>query len=149
MILSESVEYVGEYPFCDCPDLRTVLFRNAKCEIPARSSTVSNKKTGGSKDFYRGIIYGEKGSTAQTFAKKMGFRFEDTEEFERRQEQERIRQLMYGGRDAEADDVSEPETTAAASGTTDQNGTETDETGASAEKSSKTAAKADAAENRE
>ncbi len=149
VILPESVESVGEYAFCDCPDLRTVLFRNPKCEIPARSSTVSNKKTGGSKDFYRGIIYGEKGSTAQTFAKKMGFRFEDTEEFERRQEQERIRQLMYGDRDAEADDASEPETTAAASGTTDQNGTGTDETGASSEKSSKTAAKADAAENRE
>ena len=136
VILPESVESVGQYAFCDCPDLRSVLFRNPKCEIPAKSSTVSNKQTGGNKDFYRGIIYGEKGSAAQTFAKKMGFRFEDTEEFEKRQEKERIRKLMYS--DEEAEEPEQTETTSPVTGT----GTTGTETGASSEKNSRTTAKA-------
>ena len=142
VILPESVESVGQYAFCDCPDLRSVLFRNPECEIPAKSSTISNKLTGGNKDFYRGIIYGVKDSTAQTFAKKMGFRFEDTEEFERRQEQERIRQLMHGD---DEDETAQTETAPAVteSGTTGIDDTSTGENGGSAEKSSETTAKRD------
>lgn len=121
VILPESVKSVGKYAFCDCPDLRSVLFRNPDCEIPALKSTVSNKPTGSNKDFYRGIIYGEPKSTAEKFAKTMGFRFEDTEEFVRRQEQEKIRQLLHGN-----DDEQEPaQTTAPAE--TDVTGTGTAE----------------------
>ena len=138
VILPESVKSVGKYAFCDCPDLRSVLFLNKDCEIPELKSTISNKPTGTNKDFYRGIIYGLKGSSAEKFAKKMGFRFEDTDEFYRRQEQERIRQLMR-----KDDDADEPAETTAPAGT-DAAGTGTTEsvTGTAArETTSKTTAK--------
>lgn len=85
VILPESVQSVGEYAFCDCPDLHSILFLNPECRICSDASTVSNKRTGGDKDFYKGIIYGEAGSTAEKFAKKRKFRFESTEEFFERQ----------------------------------------------------------------
>lgn len=109
VILPESVKTIGKYAFCDCPDLRSVVFLNPECEIPSEKSTISNKLNGATRDFYRGIIYGIPDSTAETFAKKLSFRFEDTDEFERRQQQERIRALTKADREEED---SAPETTA-------------------------------------
>ena len=109
VILPESVKTIGKYAFCDCPDLRSVVFLNPECEIPSEKTTISNKLNGATRDFYRGIIYGIPDSTAETFAKKLSFRFEDTDEFERRQQQERIRALTKA--DKEEED-SAPETTA-------------------------------------
>lgn len=84
VVLPASVQSVGKYAFCDCPDLYAVLFLNPECEIPGEASTLSNKLTGGDKDYYKGIVYGEENSTAQRFARKLGFRFESTAEFFRR-----------------------------------------------------------------
>ena len=136
VILPESVKSVGKYAFCDCPDLHSVLFLNPECEIPAQKTTVSNKQTGATKDFYKGIIYGVPDSTAQKFAKKMGFRFEDTKEFNRRQEQEKIRQLMQEQDEEDPAETAPAETEA--SGTTGTG--KTDESGTT-EAGSKTAAK--------
>ena len=149
VILPESVKSVGKYAFCDCPDLHSVLFLNPECEIPAQKSTVSNKKNGNTKDFYKGIIYGVKDSTAQKFAKRMGFRFEDTEEFNRRQEQEKIRQLLRGD-DTEESEAEQTETTPAETqtGLTESNaddaasGGTTGKDGKTTAKESKTTSKA-------
>ncbi len=86
VILPESVQSVGEYAFCDCPDLYAVLFLNPECEIPAEVTTLSNKQNNSSKDFFKGIIYGEENSTAQRFARKMNFSFESTANFFARME---------------------------------------------------------------
>lgn len=135
VILPESVKSVGKYAFCDCPDLRSILFKNPECTIPALESTVSNKPTGSNKDFYRGIIYGEPKSTAEKFAKKMGFRFEDTEEFARRQEQEKIRQLLRG------DDTEKEPAHTTAPAETDVTGTGTGTDGTDVTKTTATTAK--------
>ena len=92
VILPESVQSVGEYAFCGCPDLHSVLFLNPECEICTDASTISNRISGGERDFYKGIIYGEAGSTAEKFAKKRGYRFESTEEFFDRQKKMQSKQ---------------------------------------------------------
>ena len=87
VVIPESVQTVGKYAFCDCPGLYAVLFRNPDCEITQKSSTISNKVSASNKDFYKGIIFGEEGSTAEKFAKRFGYGFETTERFYIRQQE--------------------------------------------------------------
>lgn len=89
VVIPKSVQSVGKYAFCDCPGLYAVLFLNPECEVVRDASTISNKVTASNKDFYKGIIFGEPDSTAQSFAKKLGYRFEDTNEFYSRQQERR------------------------------------------------------------
>ena len=86
VVIPESVQSVGKYAFCDCPGLYAVLFRNPDCEIVREASTISNKVTASNKDFYKGIIFGEEGSTAEQYAKKFGYGFETTDQFYIRQQ---------------------------------------------------------------
>lgn len=117
VVIPESVQSVGQYAFCDCPSLYAVLFRNPECDIVTKPSTVSNKITASSKDFYKGIIFGEAGSTAEAFANKLGFRFEDTESFYTRQQKRREQAAKAA---AAAPETTEPpaETTAPETETT-------------------------------
>ena len=85
-MIPESVQSVGKYAFCDCPGLYAVLFKNPECEIVREASTISNKVSASNKDFYKGIIFGEEGSTAEKYAKKFGYGFETTENFYIRQQ---------------------------------------------------------------
>ena len=86
VVIPESVQSVGKYAFCDCPGLYAVLFKNPECEIVREASTISNKVSASNKDFYKGIIFGEEGSTAEKYAKKFGYGFETTENFYIRQQ---------------------------------------------------------------
>lgn len=104
VVIPESVQSVGACAFCDCPDLYAVLFRNPECDIVTDASTVSNKITASSRDFYKGIIFGEADSTAETFAKKLGYRFESTESFYIRQQERRGQAAK-----AAADESAEPD----------------------------------------
>ncbi len=92
VILPECVESIGAFAFCGCPDLRSVVIMNPDCKIVNAETTVSNKISGGDKDFYRGKIFGIKNSTAEQFAKKQGFTFEEASEYYERQKNERKKQ---------------------------------------------------------
>lgn len=87
VVIPESVQSVGKYAFCDCPSLYAVLILNPECELVKEASTVSNKVSASSKDFFKGIIFGAADSTAAAFAKKLGYRFEESENFYRRQQE--------------------------------------------------------------
>lgn len=78
VILPASVKSVGKYAFCDCPSLQSVTVTNPDCEIFEDVTTFSNKTDGSQKDFFKGTIYGAAGSTAEDFAKKMKYKFEES-----------------------------------------------------------------------
>lgn len=78
IILPESVRSVGKCAFRDCPKLKAVVFRNPDCKIYSDTSTFSNKKNTGDKDYFRGTIYSEKDSAVHQFAKKYRYHFDET-----------------------------------------------------------------------
>ena len=69
------------------------------------------------KDFYKGIIFGEEGSTAEQYAKKFGYGFETTDQFYIRQQdlREQATRLVpegaeiYAPEDLESDAGAEPD----------------------------------------
>ena len=77
--IPESVTTLGRDAFKECETLKDIIIRNPECKIVGGKDTISN----GKKDnlgYFNGTIYGYKGSTAETYAEKSGYKFVDIEE---------------------------------------------------------------------
>lgn len=81
VVLPENVKEIGKCAFRDCPKLKSVVIPNPDCDICADTSTFSNKKNVGDKDYFKGTIYGEKDSKVEKFAKKFKYHFDETDAF--------------------------------------------------------------------
>lgn len=81
VVLPENVQSIGQCAFRDCPKLKSVVIKNPDCEIYADTSTFSNKKNTGDKDYFRGTIYGDPDSKVEKFAKKFSYHFAETDKF--------------------------------------------------------------------
>ena len=60
-------------------ELTEVVFLNPNCEIPEEAATVCNGHEEDMTPYFNGTIRGYTGSTAETFAKKNGYKFESLE----------------------------------------------------------------------
>ena len=75
--IPDSVTSIDGGAFSYCTSLTSVTIMNPNCRIYYSSGTISNgyvSDTG--KDYFNGVIYGYKKSTAQAYAKKYGYNFE-------------------------------------------------------------------------
>ena len=74
--IPESVTTIGRDAFKECANLKDIIIRNPECKIVGGKDTISN----GTKDYlgyFDGTIYGYKGSTAEEYAEKRGYKFAD------------------------------------------------------------------------
>lgn len=71
-----SVSYIGPYAFGNCTALKSITILNPECTIDSGKQTISNETSGVAKAYYRGVIRGYCGSTAEEYAKKNDYLFE-------------------------------------------------------------------------
>lgn len=76
MTIPESVTHIGWAAFGWCKKLASVTILNPACEVCDDSKTISNGYDNNYNDCFDGVIYGQEGSTAQTYAEKYGYQFE-------------------------------------------------------------------------
>lgn len=72
--IPESVQYIGEYAFSNCENLSSVIIENPNCIIND-SEPVFLIEDLTLFPTFTGTIYGHAGSTAETYARKHGYRF--------------------------------------------------------------------------
>lgn len=76
VVVPEHISRIGANAFCSCTGLNRIEIRDPECKIADTAQTISN----GIKDdraYFNGTIAGYKGSTAQKYAQKYGYQFEE------------------------------------------------------------------------
>lgn len=76
IVIPASVESVDNGLLCYCSKLQSVTFLNKNCKFLNDMNNICNREHNG-EPIYSGVIRGYKGSTAEAFAKKWNYTFED------------------------------------------------------------------------
>ncbi|MCR4639204.1 leucine-rich repeat protein [Ruminococcus sp.] len=74
--LPSGLTTIGSYSFKNCNNLKRVVVRSTNCQFIGGMDTISND-TANRNNKYTGVIAGYPGSTAETYASKSGYSFEE------------------------------------------------------------------------
>lgn len=77
VVIPGTVENIGQGAFDNCPELVSVTILDPDCDIYDQSDTICNSSAINSSTVYSGVIRGYKGSTAEVYAEKYGYTFEE------------------------------------------------------------------------
>ncbi len=75
--IPKNVASIGENAFSECPFLSSVTIENPNCIISGGGFTVSNGEDHREAPYFNGTIYGYANSTAQSYAERYGYAFEN------------------------------------------------------------------------
>ena len=76
IIIPDSVASIGYVAFAYCDGLKSITILNPECEIYDTASTICSTFVNDSSGSFEGVIIGYKGSTAEAYANKWGYKFE-------------------------------------------------------------------------
>ena len=78
VVVPKSVSFIDAYAFADCDALKDITINNPNCHICDEGQTICNKYDYSNNTVtFNGTIYSYKGSTAQAYAEKYGYKFEE------------------------------------------------------------------------